>query len=216
MELLSEEQMRYIEQLVERYPTLETIKKNIIEAYHAMESCYQYGGKLLIAGNGGSAADAEHIVGELMKSFRKPRPIKRELADKLHSCYKEKGEKLGKRLESPLTAIALTDQNALTTAYANDVDWELAVAQQLLGVGRKGDVFLAISTSGNSSNMEYAAMTAQAMGIKVIELTGSDGGRLAHYADITVKTPEKETYRVQEYHIPIYHCWCLMLEEKFF
>ena len=207
---------KHIELLIKRYPVLENIKEDIINGYLLMEECYLNGGKLLIAGNGGSAADAEHIAGELMKRFKLPRPVSNEFAEKLISIDKERGSQLAKNLECALTAIPLVALEALSTAYINDVDGLTVYAQQLMGFGRKGDVFLAISTSGNSKNVMNATVVARALGMKVLGLTGRKGGELASVADITVKVPEDETYMIQELHLPIYHCWCLMLEEKFF
>lgn len=184
--------------------------------YALLEECYQSGGKLLVAGNGGSAADSEHIAGELMKRFKLPRPIKPELAEKLRAIDPIRGERLAEGLEQGLMAIPLVAHEALTTAYINDVDGDGVFAQQLLGFGQAGDVFLGISTSGNSSNVMNATVLARALGIKVIGLTGESGGELATVADVTVRAPEKETYMIQELHLPIYHCWCLMLEDRFF
>lgn len=207
---------KHIDLLMERYPQLCEIKREIIDAYLLMEHCYINGGKLLIAGNGGSAADSEHIAGELMKRFKTPRPVSDEFALKLKKIDPLRGENLAKNLECSLMAIPLVAHEALTTAYINDVDGLGVFAQQLFGFGRCGDVFLGISTSGNSKNIIPATVVARAMGIKVIGLTGKNGGELAKVADVAVKAPEKETYMIQELHLPIYHCWCLMLEEKFF
>lgn len=207
---------KHIELLIKRYPILECICAEIKEAYLLMEMCYKAGGKLLIAGNGGSAADSEHMVGELMKSFRCPRPIKKELADRLRYVDEKRGERLAKNLEGSLMAIPLVAHEALTTAYINDVDATGIFAQQLLGYGKSGDIFIGISTSGNSENILNAAVVAKASNIKVIGLTGAGGGELGQLADVIVKVPERETYKVQELHLPIYHCWCLMLEERFF
>lgn len=207
---------KHIELLISRYPKLECIRQDIINAYLVMEECYKKGGKLLIAGNGGSAADAEHIAGELMKRFKAPRPISETLARKLESIDKRRGVELAKNLECSLMAIPLVAHEALTTAYINDVDGLGVFAQQLFGYGRAGDVFLGISTSGNSENVLSATVVARATGIKVIGLTGKNGGELADIADVTVKVPEAETYMIQELHLPIYHCWCLMLEDRFF
>lgn len=206
----------HINLLIERYPRLDSVKDKIIDSYLIMEECYQKGGKLLIAGNGGSAADSEHIAGELMKRFKKPRPVGKELADKILAVDKKRGAELVKNLECSLMAIPLVAHEALTTAYINDVDGLGVFAQQLFGYGRSGDVFLGISTSGNSKNIMNAAIVARALGIKVIGLTGASGGELAEFADVSVKVPENETYMIQELHLPIYHCWCLMLEDKFF
>lgn len=207
---------RYVDFLVYRYPQLSLIKPDIINAYLIMEECYIKGGKLLVAGNGGSASDSEHIVGELMKRFKTSRAIPEDFARKLREVDPVRGERLSKSLECPLMAIPLVAHEALTTAYINDVDGLGVFAQQLFGFGKEGDVFLGISTSGNSKNVISATVVARAMGIKVIGLTGEDGGELAKVSDVCVKAPETETYMIQELHLPIYHCWCLMLEDKFF
>ena len=205
-----------IDFLISRYPVLTSCADYILEAYEIIKIAYSSNHKLLVAGNGGSAADAEHIAGELMKRFRRPRPISSDLTEKLISIDPIRGSQLAKNLEKSLMAIPLVAHEALTTAYINDVDAYGVFAQQLLGFGRAGDVFLGISTSGNSQNIMNAAVVARALDIKVIGLTGADGGELAHFADIAVKVPETETYRIQELHLPIYHCWCMMLEEHFF
>lgn len=214
--MMEHEQKKYIDLLIQRYPALEVCKKSIIEGYQLIESSYSHDGKLLIAGNGGSASDSEHIAGELMKRFNRPRPIPTEFANKLKQIDPVRGEQLSNNLERGLMAIPLVAHEALTTAYINDVDGNGVFAQQLYGYGRRGDVFLGISTSGNSKNVISATVVARALGIKVIALTGNTGGELAKVADVAVIVPEKETYMIQELHIPIYHCWCLMLEEYFF
>ena len=216
MRVLEQRLMKHIDLIVKRYPILEQVKDDIIAGYLVMEECYENGGKLLIAGNGGSAADSEHIAGELMKRFKIPRPVSSEFADKLKAIDPIRGESLAKNLECGLMAIPLVAHEALTTAYINDVDGLGVFAQQLFGFGRPGDVFLGMSTSGNSKNIISATVVARALGIKVIGLTGAKGGELAEVADVVVKAPETETYMIQELHLPIYHCWCLMLEEKFF
>lgn len=207
---------KHIDLLTSRYPALGEVKQAIIDAYLVMEECYEHDGKLLIAGNGGSAADSEHIAGELMKRFKTPRPVTPEFAEKLKAIDPERGENLAKNLERGLMAIPLVAHEALSTAYINDVDGLGVFAQQLFGFGRPGDVFLGISTSGNSKNVMSATVVARALGIKVIGLTGAKGGELAAVADVCVKAPSDETYMIQELHLPIYHCWCLMLEDKFF
>ena len=181
-----------------------------------MEECYARDGKILIAGNGGSAADSEHIAGELMKRFKMPRPVPTLFAETLKKIDAIRGENLANNLERGLMAIPLVAHEALTTAYINDVDGLGVFAQQLYGFGRAGDVFLAISTSGNSKNIMAATVVARAVGIKIIGLTGAQGGELAKVADVTIKVPETETYMIQELHLPVYHCWCMMLEDKFF
>ncbi len=214
--MLEKRLKKHIDLLISRYPALKKIEKEIIDAYLLMEECYKNGGKLMIAGNGGSAADAEHIAGELMKRFKRPRPVSLEFAEKLKQIDSERGNQLANNLECSLMAIPLVAHEALTTAYINDVDGLGVFAQQLFGYGKKDDVFLGISTSGNSKNIMNATVVARAMGIKVIGLTGANGGELSEVSDVAVKAPEEETYMIQELHLPIYHCWCLMLEEKFF
>ena len=207
---------KHIDLLIERYPKLKSCRNSIIDAYFIMEECYEHDGKLLIAGNGGSAADSEHIAGELMKRFKTPRPVSAEFATKLKEIDPIRGENLSQNLECGLMAIPLVAHEALSTAYINDVDGLGVFAQQLFGFGRKGDVFLGISTSGNSKNVLSATVVARALGIKIIGLTGENGGELSQVSDVAVKVPETETYMIQELHLPVYHCWCLMLEEKFF
>jgi len=216
MNTLEKRLEKHIEKLLSRYPQLNVVKDDIVKAYLMLEECYERGGKLLVAGNGGSAADSEHIAGELMKRFRVPRPVPAEYAKKLIEIDSERGTELAKNLEQSLMAIPLVAHESLTTAYINDVDALGVFAQQLYGFGRKGDVFLGISTSGNSKNILNATVVARASGIKVIGLTGAAGGELAEVADVVVKVPETETYMIQELHLPVYHCWCMMLEEKFF
>ncbi|MBR2045055.1 MAG: SIS domain-containing protein [Agathobacter sp.] len=205
-----------IEELLERYPKLEAEKENIVKAYEIMAECYQNKGKLLVAGNGGSAADAEHIVGELMKSFVEPRKLSCDFVDQLMTVDVEMGKELGDKLQETLPAIALVGHVGLSTAYLNDVDPLLGFAQQLSGFGVAGDVLLAISTSGNSKNILYACTVAKAKGMKIVGLTGGTGGKLKKIADVTIVAPETETYKIQEYHLPIYHWLCLRLEDKFF
>ena len=206
----------YLDDLNRRYPVLVESKKEIFDAYQMMRKCYQIGGKLLIAGNGGSSGDSEHIAGEIMKRFQRPRPIAPEFAERLRDIDEKRGSQLAYNLEQPLMAIPLVAHESLVTAYMNDVDSIGVFAQQLLGYGRKGDVFLGISTSGNSQNILNAAVVAKALEVNVIALTGRSGGELADIADIAVKVPEDETYKIQELHLPVYHCWCMMLEEYFF
>ncbi len=208
--------VKHIDRLIERYPGLEACREDLIAAYLIMEEAYMSDHKLLIAGNGGSAADAEHIAGELMKRFKIARPLTSEMVEKLIAVDAVRGADLAKKLERGLMAIPLVAHEALSTAYINDVDGLGVFAQQLFGYGRPGDVFLGISTSGNSKNVMSATVVAKALGIKVIGLTGATGGELASVADVTVRVPQIETYMIQELHLPVYHCWCLMLEDKFF
>lgn len=208
--------MKYLEELMERYPALTGARAEILKAYEVLEACYENGGKLLIAGNGGSCADAEHIVGELMKGFVKRREISGEFAEKLMEADPKRGQELAQKLQGGLPAIALTGHPGLSTAFLNDVDGDLIFAQQTYGYGKKGDVLLGISTSGNSKNVMYAMAAAKALGMKTIGLTGKDGGQLKTAAGVTIVVPETETFKIQELHLPIYHALCLMLEERFF
>lgn len=214
--MLAENIKKYADELITRYPVLAGSFEDILKAYETLEQSYAAGGKLLIAGNGGSAADSDHIVGELMKGFVKRRPVSAEFAEALKQADPERGEELAKKLQGGLPAIALTNHTALSSAFANDVDGMLSYAQQVNGYGKAGDVFLGISTSGNSENVMYAAVTAKAKGLKVIGLTGKTGGKLAKLADVAIIVPEQETYKIQELHLPIYHVLCLMLEDKFY
>ena len=199
----------FVNELVERYPRLIVVKKEIEDGYEVLKNSYQSGGKLLIAGNGGSCADSEHIVGELMKGFCLERKVSEEFSDVLKEIDQEMGANLAAKLQGALPAIALDNHNALNTAYLNDVDG-------LLCYGTAEDVFLGISTSGNSKNILNAAIVAKAKGMKVIGLTGEGGGKLANLSDVVIKVPEKETFKIQELHLPVYHCLCLMLERTFF
>lgn len=210
--------LKILDNLVARYPALEVCKNDIFSAFELLEKCFSKGHKVLVAGNGGSSADAEHIAGELMKGFCKERPMSASLAKSTKAIDSEIGEKLASKLQQGLPVISLSNHQGLNTAFLNDVKdgGDLLFAEQLLGYGQEGDVFIGISTSGNSKNVLNAAVMAKAKGMKVIGLTGESGGKLKEFADTCIKAPEKETYKIQEYHLPIYHCICLMLEERFF
>ena len=216
MKILETRLYQYIDLLILRYPQLIVAKDCIVEAYQILEESYTNDGKLLVAGNGGSAADAEHIVGELMKGFVNPRKLEAEYSDALITVNKELGRVLSENLQGALPAIALDGHLALTTAYLNDCEPLLCFAQQVNGYGKAGDVFLGISTSGNSKNILYAATTAHAKGMKVIGLTGAKDSKLTQMSDVCIKVPQTETYMIQELHLPVYHCLCLMLEDEFF
>lgn len=216
MQKLENRLQKHIELLVERYPSLAPIKDDIVAAYLLLAESYQNGGKLLIAGNGGSAADAEHMVGELMKSFKLRRKVENDFAQKLIAEDQELGKVLAENLQGALPAIALDGHLSLSTAYMNDCEPLLCFAQQVNGFGRPGDVFVGISTSGNSKNVLYAAVAARAKLMKVLGLTGANDSKLKELSDVCIQVPQTETYMVQELHLPIYHCLCLMLEDKFF
>lgn len=208
-----EEQMNV---LIERYPQLAVCKEDIRNAYEILETAYSNGRKLLVCGNGGSASDSEHIVGELMKEFKLKRKVYADQAAALKEIDPELGQVLADNLQGALPAISLTGHSSLQTAFMNDAVPELVFAQQVNGYGRSGDVFLGISTSGNSKNVLYAAVNAKAKGLKVIGLTGSKENKLMKYADVCIRVPETETYKIQELHLPVYHCLCLLLENRFF
>lgn len=216
MRKLENELMKHIELLLDRYPSLISVKEDIITSYLLLEESYKNGGKLLIAGNGGSAADAEHIVGELMKGFKNARKLNETLSKKLIAENQELGLYLSENLQGALPAIALDGHPALSTAYMNDCEPLLCFAQQVNGYGEAGDIFLGISTSGNSKNILYGAVTARAKGMKVIGLTGARDSKLKKMSDVCIKAPQTETYMIQKLHLPIYHCLCLMLEDRFF
>lgn len=202
--------------LVKRYQILNSVKEDILKSFFILRDSYSNQGKLLVAGNGGSAADSEHIVGELMKGFKLSRKLDKEHSDKLKTIDPELGSVLADRLQCAMPAIALDGHPALSTAFINDCDPLLGFAQQVNGYGVENDVFLGISTSGNSKNILYAAVTAKAKGLKVIGLTGQKQNKLEQYCDCCIKVPETETYKIQELHLPVYHCLCLMLEKEFF
>ena len=198
--------MKILEELYNRYPQLTGCKGEIAKALDLLLMCYKGSGKVLTCGNGGSAADAEHIVGELLKKFRKHRDIDSGIAAKLPP-------ELVAKLEGALPAISLVSMSGLVTAFANDVAWETAFAQQVYGIGNPGDVLIALSTSGNSANCINAALVAKAKGLKVVSMTGVGGGKLSDLADAVIKVPETEIYKTQELHLPIYHALCAAIEE---
>ena len=213
MDIILESHVGY---LIERYPKLAVCKEDIRKAYELLEAAYSNGRKLLVCGNGGSASDSEHIVGELMKEFKLKRKVYSDQATALKAIDPELGQVLADNLQGALPAICLTGHSSLTTAFMNDANADLVFAQQVNGYGKAGDVFLGISTSGNSKNVLYAAVNAKAKGLKVIGLTGAKENKLMKYADVCIHVPETETYKIQELHLPVYHCLCLMLEEHFF
>ena len=208
--------MDYVTQLIWRYPVLKANEKEIRQMCDAVIRSYESGGKLLVCGNGGSCADAEHIVGELMKGFLKLRPIADEKKAKMLDAAPELADIGIEKRQQGLPAIALNNGAALTTAFANDCDPDLVYAQQVLGFGKKGDVFLGISTSGNAKNVYAAAAVAKALGLTTVALSGKSGGRLKEICDISIVVDEDETYMIQELHLPVYHALCATVEEHFF
>jgi D-sedoheptulose 7-phosphate isomerase len=202
--------------LVSRYPALAPLNGEIRRGCELLIDAFEAGRKLLVCGNGGSAADADHIVGELMKGFVLRRAVAPVLCEKLIAQDAEMGARMAKSLQQGLPAIALTQASALLSAFANDVDPALVYAQQVLGLGAAGDVFWGISTSGNAKNVLHAAVAARALGLKVLGMTGEGGGMLAKFCDVCIAAPERETYKVQELHLPIYHTICLAVEAALF
>ena len=212
---MKETTKKIYEELFERYPSLCGIKENVLKAFEAIKLTYEQGGSLYCAGNGGSSSDCEHIVGELLKSFKKCRAVDEKTANNL-SSYGEDGAYILSKLEGSLPATSLISQTGILTAFANDKSWDTAIAQQLYGLGKQGDCLVVLSTSGNSKNCVYAVLVAKAKGIKTIAFTGVAGGKLKDICDMAICVPEMETYKVQELHLPVYHCLCAMLEEEFF
>jgi len=208
--------MDHLQQLTERYPELKPTARAISIAFDVISESFAKGGKLLIAGNGGSAADAEHIVGELMKGFVKKRNLPDSFVSDINDVDSASANYIIPRLQPCLPAIALSNHASLNTALINDIDGNIIFAQQVYGYGKEGDVFLGISTSGNAKNVLYAAATAKAKKMKIVALTGGNGGKLRDFADVVIAVPETETHKIQELHMPVYHCLCMMLEDNFF
>lgn len=204
-----------LDELTLKYPQLQSCKNDIQRAYVMLKSCFEKGGSIFVCGNGGSSSDCEHIVGELLKSFKKHRPICQTINEKL-LAFGEDGEYLSHKLEGALPAYSLVSQTGIITAFANDKAWDVTYAQELYGLGKSGDCLISLSTSGNSKNCVYATIVAKTKNINTLSLTGIGGGKLKDYSDVTISVPETETYKVQELHLPVYHCLCAMLEEEFF
>ena len=205
-----------IDDLISRYPVLEACRTDLVAAVEAICEGYRTKHKLLVCGNGGSAADAEHIVGELMKGFLLPRRLDEAMQAKMQQVCPAEADYFMENLQGALPAISMVNQVALNTAFANDQAPDLSFAQQLLGMGDEGDVLLGISTSGNSTNVIYAVQMAKVKGVKSIVLTGKKGGRLKPLADICICVPDDETFRIQELHLPVYHMLCIAAENEFF
>ena len=199
-----------IDKLVNRYPALEICRDSIIQAVEIIRDSFKSGGKLITCGNGGSASDAQHIVGELMKSFAIRRKVDPKILERIEDPF------VKENLEGTLPAISLINETALITAFANDRNADLIFAQQILGIGNSNDVLLAISTSGNSKNVIHAVEVARAKNLKTIALTGRSGGKLRDRVDVAIRVPSDITYQIQEFHLPIYHAICLELEREFF
>ncbi len=205
-----------IAKLISRYPELVTVQNEINQAVDILIEGYSAKKKVLVCGNGGSASDSEHIVGELMKAFSLERPVPGSFEQALENKYPDDASYLAKHLQGALPAISLVSQSALISAYANDVAADMVYAQQVYGYGQPGDVLIALSTSGNSLNVINAVKIASVMNMRTIGLTNSNGGKLASLCDICIKVPRVNTPEVQELHLPIYHALCELLEIKFF
>lgn len=200
--------------LYTNFPALKGFAAEIETAFSILSESYRKGNKVLVCGNGGSAADSEHIVGELMKGFRLKRPLPDKLREKMEEEFQ--GEHLADYLQEALPAISLTSQSALMTAFNNDVSPDTVFAQQVLGYGKPGDVLLGITTSGNSRNVINAVKVAKVLGMNTIGVTGAGGGKMGELCDITIAVPERETYRIQELHLPVYHALCAAVENERF
>ncbi len=208
--------MDRILELTTRFPELKICSEDVLNAVNAIIDCYKAGGKVLICGNGGSSSDSSHIVGEFMKGFLKLRPLSAKKRAELKSNCADITDELLDNLQGSLPAINLTENSGIISAFANDVDPVNVYAQQVLGYGKKGDVLIGITTSGNSGNVLNACNLAKGLGLTVIGLTGRDGGKLKNASDICIIAPEHETFKIQELHLPIYHCICAMVEEAFY
>ena len=205
----------YISDLINKYPLLSGVADDIVDSYTILEACFESGNKLLCCGNGGSSADSDHVSTELMKQFVLVRPLDKALQERIRNIDDKNGDLLARSLQHGLPAFSLTSNSSFVTAMSNDCDYSLSFAQEVISLGREGDVLLAISTSGNSPSVVNASIAAKAMGIKVIGLTGNSGGRLKEFSDSCIIVPGSDTYQIQELHLPVYHCLCLMLEYHF-
>lgn len=204
------------EDIFVRYPALEVCKADMEKALEALTACAQSGGKILVCGNGGSAADSEHIVGELMKGFLKKRPLPQEDVERWQQAFGAEGAAVAQKLQGGVPAISLPSQVAILSAVCNDNDPAVQYGQLAWNYARMGDVLIGISTSGNAKNVLGAAQAAAVQGATVIGMTGERESKLSSVADITIRVPDTETYRIQEYHLPVYHWLCACLEEQLF
>ena len=208
--------MTRIEQLISTYPDISSCASDIQSAFEILRDCYRRGGKVLTCGNGGSASDAEHIVGELMKGYLRKRPVPEAIREKLLAVDPQEGESLAVRLQGALPAISLVSQTSLLSAVSNDTAADMVFAQQVYGYGREGDALIGLSTSGNSRNVIHAMQVANALGLHTIALTGPTGGNLKTICEVCICVPAENTPAIQERHLPIFHVLCAMLEEEFF
>jgi D-sedoheptulose 7-phosphate isomerase len=206
----------FLADLIKRYPDLEACSSDVQAAFELLRDCFSGGGKVLVCGSGGSAADSEHIVGELMKGFRLERPVPDSLRHTLNLTFPDEAAYLAAHLQRALPALSLVSQTALMTAFANDVAPDMVFAQQVYGYGKPGDVLWGISTSGNSRNVLNALYVAKGLGLQTLGLSGQTGGKMKALCNVTIRAPATETLEIQERHLPIYHTLCLMLEDHFF
>ena len=213
---MKEQVQKEFDILLANYPQLSGCADDILAAYELMEKACRAGGLIMACGNGGSAADAEHIVGELMKGFKLKRPVTGEQKDALLSAFPDDGAYLAGNLQRGIPAISLVSQTAISSAFINDVAPDMVFAQQVFAYGNAGDALIGMTTSGNSQNVVNACKVARTFGIGTIGMTGENGGKLLELCDVTIRVPACETFRVQEYHLPIYHTLCAMLEMEFF
>ena len=207
---------RWIDEALRRYPVLEVVRPKLEEMVCRTVEMYRDGGTFFVAGNGGSAADADHICGELLKGFKSLRPLPAEELDKWQQLFGEEAREKAAKLQMGLPAVSLLSHPGFISAFGNDVDGSLAFAQQLLALGKKGDIFLGISTGGGAENIKYAFMAAKTAGIFTILLTGNKHGICEKYADLVIDVPESETFKIQELHLPVYHAFCLEVEDAIF
>ena len=212
---MNDDARTHISDLFERRTELIRCRSALEAAFEALKSCFQAGNKLLICGNGGSAADTEHIVGELMKGFRSRRPLPEADVSKLRTLYGSDGEEIARQLQGALPAISLVSQISLATAVTNDVSADMVFAQAVFGYGKPGDALIAISTSGNAANVINAVKVARALDLKTIALTG-EGGALKELVEISISAPGVDTARIQELHMALYHSLCAALEAELF
>lgn len=213
---MKERTLQFVEEFFGRHENLAALREDIVKAGLMMTETYRHGGKILLCGNGGSCADCDHIAGELLKGFLLRRPVNEALKGAMAAEFGEAGMEIAGKLQQGLPAISLCTHSAAISAFANDVDPELIYAQQVLAYGKPGDLLIGISTSGGARNVAAAVMTARAMGLRTIGLTGRDGGRLGKLSELPLIMPQRETYRIQEEHLAVYHLLCVIVEYELF
>lgn len=215
-DFMKQDTKKELERLLAGYPALEVVREQVQQAFELLKQCTDAGGTIYVCGNGGSAADSEHIVGELMKSFQRSRSLSIQEKEAFRACAGAEGLRLADRLEHAIPAVSLVSQVGVSTAFANDVGAEAVFAQLVYGYGKKKDLLWALSTSGNSVNVVYAAYAAKVRQMKILAMTGEADSRLDALANLTIRAPSLDTAQIQEYHLPIYHCLCAMLEAEYY